>query len=261
MTDDFQDFDTKRLQGINVDGIVISVLTGAEQGLSRGLNKHRKLPGAITLERVGREHKCSGQQSECNLFWRGPTGCMLEANGFIAFANGADFAEVCKKWQIGPPPTPLGLESPDPAQETNPQVPLEVQLEDARSIPKQQPADRPPPSIEPRAKSESMDGLQRSMSSAKLSTPSAPLCEDQRSWQTDCESTLIGDNNKVFARDQVLPMTFLVLSGSSRAIVEAMIIVSPILFVRLKADRKGTRWRHHRTSKPSIYHCRPEQNP
>lgn len=192
--------------------------------------EHRLFPGVITLSRAGRAHICNGQQCDCDLFWRGPRVCRMEANGFIALAHGADFAEVCKNWRLLPPPTPLGPNNTDPVREANPQVSPEVQSEAARSIPEQRPADRPPPSIEPRVKSESTDGSERSMSSATLPTQSATLPADQWSWQTECESTLLGDNNKVFARDQVLPLTFHVLPGSSRATVEAMIIVSPLLF-------------------------------
>jgi hypothetical protein len=44
---------------------------------------------------------------DCDHFWHGPRACMLEANGFIAFANGAEFAEVCKKWQLPSPSSPV----------------------------------------------------------------------------------------------------------------------------------------------------------
>jgi hypothetical protein len=82
---------------------------------SKAPEKRMRLPGTIVLSRVGQEHQCNWPKSDCNHFWHGPRACMLEANGFIAFADGADFAEICKKWQLPPPPARLAPHPSDPA--------------------------------------------------------------------------------------------------------------------------------------------------
>lgn len=182
MADGHQTFDTKRLRELDLDGIVISVMTDAEQGLSfhppDSPSKHQVLPGVIAISRVGREHKCNWPESDCNFFWHGPRACMLEANGFIALANGADFAYVCKKWQIPPPSNPSAPRGTDPARATSSQVAHEYQTEITRPIPEQRPADQPLPSNESKAKVEIKDGLGNT---ASPTMQYAPLSEDQRS--------------------------------------------------------------------------------
>jgi len=175
---------------------------------------------------------------------------MLEANGFIAFGNGADFAEVFKKWQLPPPPAPSAPYPLDPARIGISPVTHGGQIEDAKSVPKQRPVDRSSPIQETHIKPEREDGLQ---SAASPATQAAPLSKDQRSWQTDFEPTLVGDTKQVFSRDQVLPITFHVFPGSSQSSVEAMIIVSLTINPGPRADQTVSRRRRNRTSKPSLF--------
>jgi hypothetical protein len=147
---------------------------------------------------------------------------MLEANGFIAFANGADFAEVCKKWQLPPPPAPPAPTASDPTRVGISPVAHDAKTQDTKSVPKQRPVHRSPPT-NGTDKPKFEDGLESPVPPA---TQAASLSEDQRSWQTDVESTLVGDTKPVFANDHVRPITFYVLPGASQLSVEAMIIVS-----------------------------------
>ena len=154
---------------------------------------------------------------------------MLEANGLTAFGKGADFAEVCKKWHLPPPPAPHPL---DPARIGISPIAHGAQTAAMRSVPKQQPTDRFSPPEEIRVKPQVQDGPE---SAASTTTQAGPLSEGQRSWQTDIESTLVGDTKQVFSRDQVLPMTFHVLPGSSQSSVEMLIMVSPTIMYWTKS--------------------------
>jgi hypothetical protein len=125
---------------------VIILMTGAEQAITaESPPKHRLLPGAIILTRVGREHQCNWPKSDCNHFWHGPRACILEANGFVAFANGADLAEVCKLWQFPPPPPSSSPHPSDPAGVGISPVAHDAKTGDTKSVPKQRPEDRSPP--------------------------------------------------------------------------------------------------------------------
>jgi len=177
---------------------------------------------------------------------------MLEANRFIASVEGADFAEVCKKWQLPPPPP---LSSPHPSDPTrvgvSPVAP-DPQTEDKKSVPKQRPLN--PSSPTNRTESPKLESELES--TASPATQAAPLSENQRSWQTVIESTLVDNTKQVFAADQVLPITFHVLPGSSRSSVEAMIVVSLTINFGRRTDQTASRRRCNRTSKPSFYSCR-----
>ena len=157
-------------------------MTGAEQGMfSKAPEKRMRLPGTIVLNRVGREHQCNWPKSDCKHFWHGPRACMLEANGVRAFANGANFAEVCKKWQLPPPPAPTAPHPTVPARVGISPVAHDPKIGNTNSVPKQRPVDRSPPT-NGTDKPKFEDGLKSPVSPA---TQAAPLSEDQRSWQTD----------------------------------------------------------------------------
>ena len=123
-------------------------------------------------------------------------------------------------------------------------------IEDPRSIPKQQSMDRSSQPKEIRVRPQVQDGLESAGSPA---TQAAPPSGDQRSWQMDLESTLVGDTALVFARNRVLPMTFHVLPGSSQPSTETMIVVSPTIIPGPRADQIASRRRRNHTSKPSFH--------
>ena len=178
---------------------------------------------------------------------------MLEANGFIVFAEGADSGEVCKKWQLPPPPPTSSPHPSDPARVGVSPVALVAQPDDTKSVAKQQPVNQSSPTKETDSKPILEDGLE---SAASPATQAAPLSDDQRSWQTDIESTLVDNTKQVFAAEQVLPITFHVLPGSSRSSVEAMIVVSLTINFGRRTDQTASRRRCNRTSKSSFYPCR-----
>jgi hypothetical protein len=177
-------------------------MTGAEQAITaESPPKHRLLPGAIVLSRAGREHQCNWPKSDCTHIWHGPRACILEANGFVAFANGADLAEVCKLWQFPPPPPSSSPHPSDPAGVGISPVAHDAKTGDTKSVPKQRPEDRSPPTNgtdQPKFE----DGLESSVSPA---TQAASLSEDQRSWQTDIESRLISETKQVFVYQRSSP--------------------------------------------------------
>jgi hypothetical protein len=117
------------------------------------------------------------------------------------------------------------------------------------------PVDRITPTDETDSKPGMVDGLTGIASPA---TQAAPLSDDQRSWQTDTESTLVSDTKQVFARDQALPITFHVLPGSSELSAETMIVVSPVIVPIPRATQTVPRRWGNRTSRPSFYACRPD---
>jgi hypothetical protein len=228
--DNHQCLYTSRFKAVDLDRYELFAMTNAGHSISlrptllRSPKKHQLRPGAITLVRVGREHQCKWPKSDFNHYWHGPRACMLEANGFIAFAKGADFAEICKKWQLPPPPASPAPHPSHPAQVHISPVANDAQLEN-RSVPKHRPADRSSPTNgteNPKIEYE-LEGT------ASPATQAASLSEDQRSWQTDLESTLVGDTKQVFTREQVLPMTFHVLPGASKSSAETIIAVSPTI--------------------------------
>lgn len=178
---------------------------------------------------------------------------MLEANRFIAFVEGADFAEVCKKWQLPPPPTTSSPHPPDLARVGVSPVAHVAPTDDTKSVAKQQPVKLSSENKETDLKPILEDGLE---SAASPATQAVPLSENQRSWQKDVESTLVDDTKQVFAADQVLPITFHVLPGSSRSSVEAMIVVSLTINFGPRTDQTASRRRCNRTSKSSFYPCR-----
>jgi hypothetical protein len=255
--DIYQCFDTKRFKTVDLDGFVLFAMTNAEHSISLrptllgSPKKNQMRPGEITLVRVGGEHQCNWPKSGCNHFWHGPRACILEANGFIAFADGANFAEVCKKWQLPPPPAPTAPHPLIPARVAMSPVAHDAKTGTVRSVPKQRPVDRSPPT-NGTDKPKFEDVLESPVSPA---TQAASLSEDQRSWQMDVESTVVGDTKLVFARDQVLPMTFHVLPGSSQSSVGTMIAVSPTITLGPRTDQTASMRRCNRTSKPSFYPC------
>jgi hypothetical protein len=183
-----------------------------------------------------------------NHLWHGPRACMLESNGFIAFAKGADFAEVCKKWQLPPPPAQPAPTVSDPTRVSISPVAHDAQVEN-RCVPKEQPMDRSSPDRETEVEPELEDVLEGSASPA---TQATPLSEDQRSWQTDIESRSVSETKQVFSRDQVLPTTFHVLPGSSELNADTMIVLSPVIVPLPRADQTAWRMWYNRTPKSSV---------
>jgi hypothetical protein len=154
---------------------------------------------------------------------------------------------------LPPPPAPTAPHPSDPARVDSSPIAHEAQTENSRSIPKQQSVDQSPPT-NGTDKPKPEVGLEGTASPA---TQAASLPEDQRSWQTDVESTLVGETKQVFTRDQVLPIAFHVLPGSSQPSAEAMVVVSPTITLGPRTDQTASRRRCNRTSKPSFYSCGP----
>ena len=253
--------DTRRLETVDLDvlEVMFPAAKYAEDSTSLGLNslksstKDQRGPNRIYLVRVGRALQYNGSKGVWDHFCHGPRACTLEAKGFVAFANGADLTDVCRKWQIPRPPALPSAHSLYQARVTSSPNTHDAQTEDPRFIPKQRSMNQNLPTKETESKPEGKSLIEGKGSPASPASPSAPQAEDPSSLHPNIESNLVDDTKQVFARNQFLPMTFHVVPGHLESEIKSMIVVSPIISPGPRADQTESRRRHHRISKPSFY--------
>jgi hypothetical protein len=230
--DIYQCFDTRRLQTVDLDGFVLFAMTNAEHSISLrptllgSPKKHQMRLGAITLVRVGRDSmQLAEERLQPLLAW--PSSLHVGSQRLHSLRQRYRFCRGLQEKAVASPTAPTAPHPLIPARVAMSPVAHDAKTGDTKSVPKQRPVDRSPPT-NGTDKPKFEDGLESPVSPA---TQAASLPEDQRSWQTDVESTLVGDTTQVFTRDQVLPMTFHVLPGSSHSSVGPMIVVSPTIIL------------------------------